>query len=480
VARAEQEIPATIGSHAIVIGAGISGLFAAQVVSEFYRHVTVIDRDDLPPDGDIRAGVPQGQHLHALLTSGALAIKNLFPSFLEQLIAEGAPTGDILANGRAYFGGVRMAPAHSGLPGLAVSRPFLEFRLRLRLAEKGNVSILAPCNTVGLIASPDGRTVAGVRVMAQDGGVEELEADLVVDASGRGSHTPDWLAEIGYPQPQEEKVDVDLGYSSCTATLPANALHGDLGIAVSATVANPRGGGMIRTEKDGWMVSLVGYRGAHPPVTPEGFLNFAQTLPVPDIYDALRAATSLSHPVRYRVHHVVRRHYERLSRFPEGLVVLGDAVTSFNPIYGQGMSVAAKQALILGGVLRHGPAALRRARRKIAQASAVAWQMSVSSDLRMPGIEGNRTPLVRLGNAYVEHLYRAAHHDPAVACAFMRVANLVDPPIRIISPMIAIRVLAGSLRHRQATRPTADHNVHNTSAARLLDPGHEPQQGQQP
>jgi 2-polyprenyl-6-methoxyphenol hydroxylase-like FAD-dependent oxidoreductase len=480
VARAEHGRPAAIGNHAVVIGAGISGLFAAKVISEFYRRVTLIDRDTLPPDSDTRSGVPQGQHLHALLTSGALAIKELFPSFVEQLIAEGVPTGDILADGRAYFGGYRMAQASSGLPGLAVTRPFLEFRLRLRLAEATNVSIVAPCTAVGLIASSDGRSVAGVRITAAGSDAEELEADLVVDASGRGSHIPGWLSEIGFPQPDEDKVNVDLAYSSCTATLPANALQGDLGIAVGATVANPRGGGMIRTENDGWLVSLVGYRNVHPPVTPEGFLAFAQTLPVPDIYDALRAATSLSRPVRYRVHHAVRRHYERLGRFPDGLVVLGDAVTSFNPIYGQGMSVAANQALILRGCLGRGPDALRRARREIAQAGAVAWHMSVSSDLRMPWIEGTRTPWVRLGNAYVEYLYRAAHHDPAVACAFMRVANLVDPPRRIVSPTIALRVLTSSLRHRPAMRPTADHNVHETSGARLLDPGHETQQGQQP
>jgi 2-polyprenyl-6-methoxyphenol hydroxylase-like FAD-dependent oxidoreductase len=448
---AERTTTTPIGAHAVVIGAGIGGLFAARVLSEFYEHVTVIDRDTLPRDSDSRSGVPQGRHLHALLTAGALVIREFFPGLIEDLIADGAPTGDILARGRVYFDGHRMAQAPSGLPGLGATRPELEHRIRLRLADLANVRVVAPCRAVGLTASRDGHTVTGVRVASSTAADDQdvLAADLVVDASGRGSILPRWLADIGYPQPEEDRIGIDVAYASCAVALPNEALDGDLGVAVGATVDIPRGGGLVRTANERWLVSLAGYHGHHPPVTPDGLLAFARTLVAPDLYEALRHATLLSSPVRYRIPYAVRRRYERLDRFPDGLVVLGDAVSSFNPLYGQGMSVAAKEALILQRCLQQGPHSLRRFRYKIGRTGTVAWLMSVSSDLRMPWIEGRRTPLVRFGNAYAARLFRAAERDPAVARAFMRVANLVDPVACVVRPTIAVRVLAGGLGGQQ-------------------------------
>jgi 2-polyprenyl-6-methoxyphenol hydroxylase-like FAD-dependent oxidoreductase len=442
----------------VVVGAGIGGLCAARVLADFFERVTVIDRDTLPSDGEARAGVPQGRHLHALLTGGARAIgDDLFPGLVDDLVAAGAPTGDILADGRCYFDRCRLAQTPSGLPGIGVSRPYLEYRVRRRLADQPNVSILSAQAVDGLVASADGAAVSGVRVgpSTPTGPRAVINADLVVDTSGRRSQTPRWLAELGYPQPVEERIRIDVAYASCVATLPDPALNGDSGIVIGATIDTPCGGAIIGVENGQWLVSLAGYRGAHPPVMPDEFVAFARTLPTPDIYEALRAATSLSKPVRYHIPDAVRRRYERLPRFPDGLVVLGDAVCSFNPVYGQGMSVAAAEALILRDCLRQGSAGLRRIRGKIARAGAVAWSMSVSSDLRMPWIDGPRTPLVRLGNAYAAWLYRAARHDPAVARAFMRVANLVEPPARLARPSIALRVLARGRR-----RPTA--TVHRT------------------
>lgn len=434
--------PMILGERAVVVGAGVGGLLAARVLADSYRRVTVIDRDELPDDASQRPGVPQGRHVHALLTGGTLAIRELFPGLVEQLVADGAPAGDVLADGRVYFDGHRLARAPSRLPGLGVSRPYLEHHLRRWVGNLANVDIVAGCAATGLTASPDRSTIVGVRIRRGEGEAGWLAADLVVDASGRGSSAPRWLSDLGFETPVEDRVAVDVGYASCEVALPAAAFDGDLGIAVGATVAVPRGGAIVRVENERCLVSLAGYRGAHPPLAPDDFLAFARSLVVPDLHDVLLRATPVSRPVRYRIAHAVRRRYERLARFPDGLVVLGDAVAAFNPLYGQGMSVAARQAMILRDCLRHGPRALRRIRHLIARAGAVAWTMSVSSDLRMPWIDGTRSPMVRLGHAYARRLYRAASHDPAVARAFMRVANLVDHPSRIARPGIMMRVLA--------------------------------------
>jgi 2-polyprenyl-6-methoxyphenol hydroxylase-like FAD-dependent oxidoreductase len=435
-------------THAIVIGAGIAGLFAARALSETHDRVTVIDRDTLPPGGTARSRVPQGRHIHAVLMQGALVIRELFPGLIEDLVAEGAPMGDILTQGRTYAGAFRMAPTPSGLDVLCVSRPYLEYRIRDRLAALPKVQIMAGRTAIGLTVSPGGQAITGVRT-ADDGqeGDGELTGDLVVDASGRGSQTPQWLDDLGFPVPSEERVHVDVAYSSCTFAMPADVIDRALGILVIATPANPRGGALIDLGNDKWLVSLSGYRDVHPPVTLDGFIDFARQLPVPDIYRALLQATPTGSPVRFRVPDVTRHRYDKLTRFPKKFVVLGDAVANFNPVYAQGMSVAAQEALILRRCWQErGEEGLGRLRRDIAKTGSVAWTMSVNSDLRMPWIAGRRTAAVRFGNAYLVRLQRVAQHDPQVALAFMRVANLIDAPARMLRPSVAWRVLVGNVR----------------------------------
>jgi 2-polyprenyl-6-methoxyphenol hydroxylase-like FAD-dependent oxidoreductase len=432
------------GIHALVVGAGIAGLAAARVLAETYDQVTVVDRDTLPPHGGPRAGVPQGQHVHAVLMLGAAGIRELFPGLVEELVAEGVPMGDILAGARPYFGPHRLAPAPSGLLGLCVARPHLEYRIRMRLGELPNVRFVAGRTVVGLKLSPDRTAVTGVRTTNDDGSADDTDADLVVDASGRGSRLPQWLVDVGYPSPHQERIRVDIAYTSAMFSMPADVIGGDLGVAVAASPSNPRGGALINMGNEQWLVSLNGYRDAHPPVGFDGFTAFARQLAVPDIAEALRVATPTGTPTRFRIPDATRRHYEKLTRFPAGLVVLGDAVSCFNPVYGQGMSVAIQEALVLRQRIREAPphgTSLRGIQRDIARTSAVAWTMSVSNDLRMPWIRGRRTASVRLGNAYLARLYRAASVDPVVALAFMRVANLIDPPSAILRPSIARRVL---------------------------------------
>jgi len=204
------------------------------------------------------------------------------------------------------------------------------------------------------------------------------------------------------------------------------------------------------------MVTLNGYLGQRPPTDPDGFVAFAAGLPVPDIFEVISDAEPLGEVLSARYPASVRRRYERLGRFPEGYLVVGDAVCSFNPIYGQGMSVAALEALALRECLRAGPAAglARRFFVKAARIVDISWGIAVGADLRFPGIHGARTAKVRLVNAYLARFHVAAATDPVLGGAFLRVVNLMDRPESLHGPTIALRVLRGNLR-RTAVWPRA-------------------------
>ena len=448
-----------IGDHAVVLGASMAGLLAAAVLADAYGQVTVIDRDQLPKASTHRRGVPHGRHAHALLARGQQALEELFPGLTAELIAQGVPAGDLLANGRWYVSGHRLRQAHIGLVSLCVSRPFLEGHVRARVRALPNVAFLDSRDIVGLAATPDGRRVTGARVLRRaDGGAEELlGADLVVDATGRGSRTPIWLQALGYARPDEEQVRVGLGYTTRTYRLPPDALDGDLAVLDATTPEHPRGGTLLRLEGDRWMVTLAGMLGDHPPTDPDGFLDFARSLRFPDIYQTVRDAEPLDDPVSFRFPASVRHRYERLDRFPDGLLVMGDAVCSFNPIYGQGMSVAALEALTLRRHLQRGiQPQPRQVFRELTRVVDVPWDIAVGGDLAVPGVQGRRTLKVRLVNAYIARLHAAAAHDASLASAFVRVAGLVAPPQSLLRPSIAVRVLRA--RRHPATNTAASSN----------------------
>jgi 2-polyprenyl-6-methoxyphenol hydroxylase-like FAD-dependent oxidoreductase len=435
-----------IGERAVVLGASMAGLLAAQVLSDGYGQVTVIDRDELPEAAMHRRGVPHGRHLHALAARGQQALEELFCGLTAELVADGVPAGDMLADTRLFFSGHRLRQAPTGLGLLCASRPVLEGRVRARVRALPNVRLVDRCDVVGLATTPDRRRVTGARLLRRaDGSAEEvLGADLVVDATGRGARTPAWLEALGYPRPPVAQVRVGLGYATRIYRLPPDALGGDLAVLHAATPRHPRAGALQVLEGDRWMVTLAGILGDHPPTDPVGFLDFARSLRFPDIYQAVRDAEPLDDPVAFRFPASVRHRYEKLDRFPDGLLVMGDAVASFNPIYGQGMSVAALEALALRRHLEHGTAPRpRRWFRELARVVDVPWEIAAGGDLVFPGVQGRRTAKVRLVSAYLARLHAAAAHDADLAGAFLQVAGLVAPPQSLLRPGVAARVLRG-------------------------------------
>jgi 2-polyprenyl-6-methoxyphenol hydroxylase-like FAD-dependent oxidoreductase len=445
-----------IGNHAVVLGASMAGLAVARVLADTYQRVTVLERDPLPATHAHRKGVPQSRHAHGLLAAGRVALEELFPGLTDELVANGTLSGDLQADTRWSNQGLRLCPGPSGLQGIVLSRPLLEGSIRERVRALPNVGVVDRCDAAGLVATPDGRGVGGVRVLRRaDGGAEEvLEADLVVDATGRGSRSPLWLEELGYPRPAQDEVRIGVAYASRVYRRRPDQLDGDRVVVVAATVDRPRGAAMLAMEGDRWMVTLNGYLGQRPPADPDGFVAFAAGLPVPDIFEVISVAEPLGEVLSARYPASVRRRYERLDRFPDGYLVTGDAVCSFNPVYGQGMSVAALEALALRECLRAGPSAglARRFFAEVAGIVDIPWGIAVGADLRFPGIQGDRTAKVRLVNAYLARFHLAAATDPVLGRAFLRVVNLMDRPEGLLRPAIALRVLRGNLQ-RAAARP---------------------------
>jgi hypothetical protein len=339
-------------------------------------------------------------------------------------------------------------PCKDGPEGLFVSRPLLETEARAHLLAGLNVRLIEGGEVLGLATQPDQSRITGVRLLRRQGqaGEEILPAELVVDAGGRGSRTPTWLEALGYPKPEEEVVEVKMGYATRFYRRRPDHLQGDLFVNVAPTLDNRRAAGMLAQEGDRWIVTLAGYCGDYPPTTGPGFLEFARSLPTPDVYEVIRSATPLSDPVPFKFPANLRRHYERLAHFPAGLLVFGDAICSFTPIYGQGMTVAALEALALQACLKAGASQLApRFFKKASQVVDIPWSITVGNDLRLTQPDRTYTPLMRFINWYMDKLQIAARHDPAVAFAFQRVANLMVAPASLLQPPLALRVLRRNL-----------------------------------
>ena len=443
--------------HVIVLGASIGGLLAARVLSESYATVTIFDRDALPTDAINRRGVPQGEHAHGLLARGRQVLEELVPGFAADLTAMGGVPVDIQRDCVWINDGRRIPRVESGLHGLCSTRAALETYVRGRVAALPNVRINDGHEALGLLTTADRSRVTGVRILPAGGEEQRFDADLVVDATGRGNRGPTWLAEIGYEPPAEDLVNTGTIYMSRDyRRTPGDADFA--AIIMSPSPEAPYGGVAIAGEGDRWMVTLLGVgAGNAPPSDPDGYLAFTTRLPSRELHDLLRTAEPLTAPKKMRLPASVRRRYEHMTRLPEGFIAFGDAICSFNPAYGQGMTVAAAEAIALRDSLRAGRDRLpRRFYAKAAKVIDVPWDIAVGADLRYPEVEGSRTAKVTILNSYGAKLHIAAERHAVVGRSFLSVANLMAPPPKLFSPAILARVLwSGRGKGRPAVTLTA-------------------------
>jgi 2-polyprenyl-6-methoxyphenol hydroxylase-like FAD-dependent oxidoreductase len=444
----------------VVIGGSMAGLAAARVLSDHFDEVIVVERDAIP-DGLVepRKGVPQGRHLHALLARGGQAIERMFPGLRDGAIEEGAVLLDWGRDMAWYhFGGWKKRMPNSGVEMLCASRPFLESQVRRRLFALPNVRRLDRHDVTGIQATTDRSRITGVTVLARDEHGDDvaesgttLEADLVVDAGGRGSKALGWLEALGYAKPLESSVRVQVGYASRIYQMPEPGTFDWRGLYVlGAPPESGRLGAMFPMEGGRAMVVLAGLLGDYAPDDPEGFLRFAATLPGNAVEPALRLMEPLSDISTYRFDAHRRRHYERLEQLPEGFVVTGDALTSFNPLYGQGITTACLDAELLDQLLseqrrKHGEGAIlglsRRYQVSAAKIAAIPWLLATSEDFRFPNVEGERPFFYPMLRWYTERVHRGAQVDPIVHQSFLRVMHMLAGPESLFDPRVAWRVL---------------------------------------
>lgn len=435
------------GNHAIVIGGSLAGLMMARVLSDHFAKVTLIERDPLNDLPEARKGQPQARHPHGLLAGGLEVMAHYFPDLAEGLKAHGAWFGDMGLMMRWYaYGGYRLQ-YESGMIGALMSRPLLEWQIRQRVMALSNVIVRDQCSVLRLITDGTTKAVTGVEVdnRGQSGHKEILGADLVIDASGRGSASPKWLAEIGYEPPQESEIKVNVSYATRLYGRGATDLPpGTLFMITPQPPYEKRSAFIFPIEGDRYLVGLGTVAGEHAPTDDAEYLEFAKSLSIPDAYNIISRLEPLSGVIIHRFPSSLRRHYEKLSRFPTGYLVAGDAICSFNPIYGQGMSSASLQAAALDRVLAQQPSPNNLARtffKEAAKVVNVCWQLAAGEDFRYPETVGPKAPETDLINAYVERVHKATHNDPVVYGAFLQVMNLKKSPFSLFHPKIAWHVL---------------------------------------
>ncbi len=444
-------------TRAVVLGGSLAGLFAARVLSDAYDEVVIVDRDELIGVDGPRRGCPQGRHINGLMTRGQMAIEQMYPGITTEIFDDGVPQGDLAGTVRWYARGKHLRQEPAGMICVAASRPMLERHVCERTAALGNVTFLERHDILGLAATPDRGKIVGVRVQNLNGdkGEEIVDADLVVDATGRGSRTPIWLEDLGYARVVEDRKKIGLGYGTQHYRLNTDPYDGDLSINSIAHPKLPRG--CIFTKTDGGRVELTvyGILGDHPPTDQAGYFDFVKSLGIPEIYDAVIAAEPLDEPVAFRFPTTLRRRYEDMDRFPDGLLVVGDAVTCFNPVYAGGMTVAALSATTIRNHLHSGaaPQPLQYFRDLARDVIDPPWEVTHAIDLGFPGVEGTRTFAIKMQQAFTRLVYRAGTRDSRVTAGYFRVAGQVDHPKTLMRPRFLLRVLlaaAGLSKVREA------------------------------
>lgn len=421
--------------EAVVVGAGIAGLCAARILADYFTQVTVLERDSLPEEPTTRRGVPQAAHIHILYNTGADILDDLLPGYGEDLLSSGAVKNDRGSDWYVYTGGDFQADTSNRMPLYCASRPLFEYVLRRRVTDLGGVKLRTSHHLIEYRTTRNDTAICGVRVRNESGAEETLTADLVVDATGRTSRTPTWLENHGYPAPPTDEVVVDIGYSTGVINRPSD----DRRAIRILPHESSREAAVTPIEGNRWQVGIVGRGDEHPPTTLEEFMNFTDSLAAPDVKHLLEDHEWTSTEIFPGRFPSSRRYrYEDLERFPDGLVVIGDAIVSYNPVYGQGMTVAILESLVLHHTI--GDAGLddlgRRYFQRVEEIVDVPWFKATAADSAFPETSG---PIPAGAESYLEYMgqmNRAAHNDGEVSEASVRAIQLERPLSELLQPSI--------------------------------------------
>jgi 2-polyprenyl-6-methoxyphenol hydroxylase-like FAD-dependent oxidoreductase len=449
-------------THAVVIGGSMAGLMNARVLSKHFDRVTVVERDTLPDSPEVRNGVPQGRHLHALLQQGQEIMETMFPGLADDFVEIGAPRFTWGKDAAYLTAGGWIKRFDTGIQTNFISRQALEYLIRRRLTQLSpNVSFLTQQDALELVV--EGDTVKGVKVQSRvNKTVETLYADLLVDAAGRNSKAVDWLTTLGYEAPEETEIKSYIGYATRWYEKPALPQDWKALFIVGRPTENiKRGGGIFEVEGNQWVVTLGGINKDYPPTDEEGFLEFAKSLVSPVMYEAIKDAKPTSPIYGYRVIGNRLRHFDRMKRRPENYLVTGDAVCAFNPQYGQGMTVAGLEAVMLDGLLskvnvRELRGFATKFHKALPKVVNNAWLTATGEDLRYPETEGERpNAAVRMVQRYMDMMFTYMMDDEYVTRKLIQVLNLSAEPTTLFAP----RIVFGLLKKRFFSRKTRSATV---------------------
>lgn len=427
-------------SHAVVMGGSIAGLCAAAALAKNFDRVTVLERD--PEPGCVpHRGVPQGNHIHVLMRRGQQIMEKLLPGTFEALRRDGGRSVDMGSARWFLFGGWK--GGHDfGMQMWLQTRPLLEHHVRASVRRLANVELRFD-SPIDEPVHEDGRVRA---VRMRDG--ELIEADLVVDATGRGSRSPGWLEQWGYGRVKEQQVDVGLAYVSGIFELPAGQQPDTLIGVYHLAPGNRRCGLVAPIEGGRVIITLMGYHGDHAPTDLAGLRAWARGLLRPDVAEVLDQATLVGELHRFNYPAQIRRRFGAMLRLPSNYLILGDAMCSVDPTFGQGMSIAAMQAEALAQ-LRPGMS-MQRWQRKLARMTMLPFSMTANEAHRMAETTGWQPPLARFQRWYIARVFEASSVDLFTYRRLTEVMHFIAPPTALFDPRVMLRLLAV---HREAKRP---------------------------
>jgi len=438
-----------MGKRAVVIGAGMGGLAAARVVSDHFDEVVVLDRDKLPAEAEPRIGTPQCRQVHVLLGGGLSTLAELFPDFPAALRKAGAVPLRVGMDVRLERPGYDPFPNRDlGWDTLSMTRPLLELVVRGFVEKIPNILISSNSFVAKLLGSAATNHVTGVKFENDKREQEELSADLVIDASSRGNLTLEALEGFGLARPDEAEIGIDLAYATAIFKIDEAHRNGWQGLLHIPTAPdNARGTVVSPIEGGRWHVTIAGNHGDAPPGDIEGFKAFTKGFRTSTLYDAIKDLTPIGEIYRFAFPTSFRRHFERLTSFPAGLIPIGDAVCKFNPAFGQGMSVALQEAGVLGRLLkecradRDPFASLAKVYFEAIQGVLASPWSIAESDFVYPKTRGQRPPDFEQRLQFQNALVKLQAEDPTVHKLTAEVTHLMKPASALRDPQIINRVM---------------------------------------
>ena len=462
-------------SKAIVIGAGIAGLINAKILSKHFKEVIVLEKDTVSEacQPEHRKGLPQAHHQHILLMKGRELFEEIFPGFDNELASMGAPELSYSNDIALYVGHGKLPRFPSFLKVRPSRRIWIDALVRKRVASLPNIVIKSNIHVKHLNFDQNENRVTGViysEIHQDDASSDtshiQLKADLVIDCSGRGSRITKWLKELGFKDVESTVIDPKLGYASCLLKIPEN-YSGVRGIEVAPHAPdNPRAAGLWEVEKGTWLLTLIGMAGEYPPKDIEGFKAFSDSLPTTAISEVLNEAEQISQIQSFRGTQNIWRHYEKMPSYPNGLLVLGDALCAFNPLHGQGLTLIARSAQLLDQQLQQGKKTHYSSKwsqsnyRKLNRVFLSAWMFAISEDMRWPETIGRKVDWkLKLAYRFTDKLLATSQNSKYVTQACLAVANMVRSPVSLIKPGILLRMFWYSFYKRENQKARASLNL---------------------